>query len=287
MLPDRYPSPLHLPFNRSCLQRRFHLAPPDADPGGPGRLLVLQRGAMVVSVADSHLPAGDDAVPQGVAPDRFIGYWDDSPCRLRVLSGSVELPAGLQAQSLLASDPRLPLDLLSLGGVGMQLARWLKTSRFCGGCGGETCFLPGEWGRSCPACGDVRFPQVAPCVIVLVRRANQVLLTRKADWAPGRYSLVAGFVDVGECLEEAVMREVAEETGVRVANIRYVGSQSWPFPSQLMVGFVADWTAGELRVDRNELEDARWFDVDRLPVLPPKRSIARYILDTCLPSVGG
>lgn len=286
MLPEHYPSPLHLPFNRSCLQRRFRLESPDADPGEPGPLLVLQRGALVVTAKEGRLPAAE-MVPPGVVPDCFIGHWDGAPCRLRVLSGSVTLPATLRAQPLLAADPRLPLALLSLGGIGMQLARWLKTGRCCGCCGGETDFLPGEWGRSCAACGDVRFPSVAPCVIVLVRRGNRVLLTRKADWAPGRYSLVAGFVDIGECLEEAVMREVAEETGLQVANIRYVGSQSWPFPSQLMVGFVADWAGGELRIDRNELEDARWFEVDRLPVLPPRRSIARYILDSCLPPAAG
>jgi NAD+ diphosphatase len=112
-----------------------------------------------------------------------------------------------------------------------------------------------------------------------VRREGEVLLTRKAEWPEGRYSLVAGFVDFGECLEETVDREVEEETGVRVKDIRYVGSQCWPFPSQLMAGFTAEYAGGEVRVEEKELEDARWFPVTELPGMPPRRSIARFILD--------
>jgi len=106
-----------------------------------------------------------------------------------------------------------------------------------------------------------------------------VLLARKPEWAPGRYALVAGFVDNGESLEGAVAREVKEEVGVDVTDIQYVGSQNWPFPSQLMVGFVARYAGGELAVDRGELEDARWFPADALPDRPSRHSIARFILD--------
>jgi NAD+ diphosphatase len=115
-----------------------------------------------------------------------------------------------------------------------------------------------------------------------VTRPGEVLLTRKSAWAPNRYSLVAGFQEFGESLEETAIREVVEETGIKADNVRYLGSQCWPFPSQVMVGFVADYAGGEIKVDTDELEDARWFPVDDLPGLPPKRSIARYILDTTL-----
>ena len=104
-------------------------------------------------------------------------------------------------------------------------------------------------------------------------------MTRKAEWIPGRYSLVAGFLDFGESLEECAIREVREETGIEINNVRYVGSQNWPFPAQLMAGFVADYVAGDIQVDLNELEDARWFTCDALPLLPGRRSIARWIID--------
>ncbi len=109
-----------------------------------------------------------------------------------------------------------------------------------------------------------------------------MLLARKPNWFANRYSLVAGFQEFGESLEETAVREVAEETGVKVRNVCYIGSQCWPFPSQVMVGFVADYVEGEILVDTTELEDARWFPIDDLPELPPKRSIARYILDKTL-----
>ena len=114
---------------------------------------------------------------------------------------------------------------------------------------------------------------------MLVRRGNELLLTRKAEWVSGRYSLVAGFLDFGESLEECAIREVREETSIEVCNVRYVGSQNWPFPAQLMAGFVADYVSGDICVDLHELEDARWFPSDALPLLPASRSIARWIID--------
>ena len=136
-----------------------------------------------------------------------------------------------------------------------------------------------EWGAECSGCGYHHFPHVHPCAIVVVRRPGEILLTRKPQWVEGRYSLVAGFMEMGESLEETAAREVLEETGIVIDNIRYVGSQAWPFPSQLMAGFTADYVSGEIVIEQSELEDVRWFPVDDLPKLPPKRSIARYLID--------
>nr|NIQ93706.1 NAD(+) diphosphatase [Desulfuromonadales bacterium]NIR33890.1 NAD(+) diphosphatase [Desulfuromonadales bacterium]NIS40041.1 NAD(+) diphosphatase [Desulfuromonadales bacterium] len=233
--------------------------------------------------------SGRLALPEGGCPDfaaapgrppLFLGMWGGRPCRALALPDSVELPAGYSLENILASEPRIGIDLLSLAGVAAQALHWEKNSRFCSRCGAGMDRLPGERGKKCRGCGYAHFPHIHPCVIVIVRRPGEVLLTRKANWPEGRYSLVAGFLDFGECLEEAVAREVREETGVEIDNIRYIGSQAWPFPSQLMAGFVADWTGGEVVVEEAELEDARWFAVDDLPTLPPKRSIARYLIDT-------
>jgi len=280
-LPQFFSSPLHLPFNGACLQGRFFPAAADRDPGGAGFWLLL-RGSELVVTADLRLPEAE--LPAGfsdVSSDPlYIGNWEGRPCRALTLPKDHPLPAGFTAESLLASEPALSIELLTLGGVAGQILHWERNSLFCSRCGDAMERVAGEWGKKCRGCGYVHYPHIHPCVIVLVQRPGEVLLTRKAEWPPGRYSLVAGFIDFGECLEEAVAREVLEETGVRVTNVRYVGSQCWPFPSQLMAGFTADYVGGEVVVEEKELEDARWFPVTALPALPPKRSIARYIIDT-------
>ncbi|MDH3999276.1 MAG: NAD(+) diphosphatase [Desulfuromonadales bacterium] len=279
-LPQRYDSPLHLPFNRDSLQGCFELQAPDADPGGEGYGVLLRGNRLLVLEADGwfSLPCGQWREQTSL----YLGLWRGLPCRLIEWPQDQPLPDGLSAQSLMDDDPALPIELLSLGGMARMIRYWAQRSRYCGCCGLEMDWLPGEWGRCCARCDEHFFPPIHPCAIVLVRRPGQVLLTRKEIWAPGRYSLVAGFQEFGENLEETAIREVREETGVDIGNVRYVGSQCWPFPSQTMVGFVADYLGGELVVDKNELDDARWFDLKALPSLPPKRSIARYILDTAL-----
>jgi NAD+ diphosphatase len=174
---------------------------------------------------------------------------------------------------------RLPDDLLSLGGMAMQALWWESTSGHCPRCGEPTQRIENEWGKRCGRCRYEHYPHLHPCVIVLVRDGDRVLLARKAGWAPGRYALVAGFVDNGESLECCVQREVREEVGVEVDDIQYVGSQNWPFPSQLMVGFVARYAGGDVTVDAEELEDARWFRRTELPQGPSRHSIAGHIID--------
>ena len=227
------------------------------------------------------MPLPDRSLPDSLSGSSplYIGLWQGRPCRLLSVDPTQEPAEGFVAESLLAGDPRLPIELLSLGGLGGQVLHWERTSARCSICGGRPEWLPGEWGRRCRECGYSHFPHIHPCAIVIVRRPGEVLLTRKAGWPAGRYSLVAGFVDFGEWLEETVLREVKEETGVTVGNVRYVGSQGWPFPSQLMAGFTADYVSGEVQVEEKELEDVRWFSVDALPNLPPRRSIARYLID--------
>jgi NAD+ diphosphatase len=131
----------------------------------------------------------------------------------------------------------------------------------------------------CPGCGQLHFPRVAPAVIVLVQRGREILLGRSPHFSPGVYSTLAGFVEPGESLEECVHREIAEEVGVRVTDLRYFGSQPHPFPNSLMVGFVADWLEGEIQIDPREIEDARWFDRESLPELPHPMSIARALIE--------
>jgi NAD+ diphosphatase len=230
------------------------------------------------------MPAAADGAVETVT---FVGTYDGEACWVVGVAPDAPLPPGFRKESLVPRDTRLSQETLSLGGIALQTLHWERMSRHCPSCGKPTAAIDGESGRRCPACKAEHYPSLHPCVITLIRDGRRVLLTRKSFWPKNRYGLVAGFVDPAESLEEAVRREVQEEVGVEVKDITYVASQYWPFPSQLMVGFVATYAGGELRVDHEELEDARWFSTDALPDLPPPFSIARFILDRyCRNSLG-
>ena len=279
------PLSVHLPFNRGCLGEAFVPAkhggkPPDAT----GHWLIVQDQALVVEGGEGSVRLPTGAYPgnldEGAHEPLWLGTLAGTECWVTSLARGARLPANLRAETLIPMQgTRLPDDLLSLGGMALQALWWQGTSGHCPRCGERTERLEGEWGKRCPECRYEHYPHLHPAVIVLVKDGDRCLLARKAGWAPGRYALVAGFVDNGESLEGAVAREVKEEVGVEVDDIRYVGSQNWPFPSQLMVGFVARYAGGEIRIDRDELEDARWFPRNALPGLPSRHSISRYIID--------
>ena len=282
----RYPETVDLPFNSSALQGEFRPRfPGEPAPEGAGWWLLLQGSNLLVSVETGRpeLPYGD--LPDELAAVKFscIGSWRGEPLRLGSVGRSSPLPAHYAAEPFNASGDVLDDALLTLGGIGMQIRHWHKQSRYCNRCGAILEPMVGNRGKRCPACFYEHFPAIHPCAIVLVQRGDEFLLVRKKEWTPGRYGLVAGFLDLGESLEECAAREVLEETGITVRNVRYVGSQCWPFPSQLMAGFVADYASGEIRVEEAELEDVRWFHRRALPEgLPPARSIARWIIDRYL-----
>jgi len=174
----------------------------------------------------------------------------------------------------------------TLAGRAVQLVEWDRTHRFCGRCGTPTEPAPGERARRCPACGLLAFPRLAPAAITLVTRGDEALLARGRLFPVPMYSCIAGFVEPGETLEEAVQREVREEVGVELAEVSYTASQPWPFPHSLMVGFEATWGSGEIEIDGDEIVDAGWFTADDLPTIPPPMSIARTLIDRWLARVG-
>lgn len=186
--------------------------------------------------------------------------------------------AGLRLVPLRTAWRELDPEDFRLAGTARQKAEWIRTHRFCSHCAARTELDPRTEGLTCTRCGQIHYPRVAPAVIVLVQRGREALLGRSSRFPAGVYSTLAGFVEPGETLEECVHREIEEESGVRVHNLRYFGSQSHPFPHSLMVGFVADWLEGDVVVDPDELEDARWFDVDDLPPRPHPRSIAHALI---------
>ena len=162
-----------------------------------------------------------------------------------------------------------------------HISQWRRESRFCGSCGSANIdALSGETARQCTACGRLEFPRIAPAVItIVINDRGEALLARNIKSINGMYSLVAGFNEAGESLEDTVAREIREEVNIEVKDIRYIRSQPWPFPNSLMLGFTARHKAGEPRPDRIEIEDAQWFKRDKLPLIPGYGSVSRYLID--------
>ena len=257
------------------------LYPPTRPADGPAGWQLFRGAELLMreNAAPALLP-GTAAAPDGVAVDEtlLLGALADHPVLVGALADDAPIPAGFQAVGLRAVLAQADAELTALAGYGAQLFRWTRTSRFC-----PACATPLEsndgWGKVCASCGNAIYPPVSPATITLIHDGgDRVLLGSKPGWGK-RYSLIAGFVEPGETLEECVAREVAEEVGVAVTDLRYVGSQPWPFPHQLMVGFTARYAGGAIAIDTTELADAAWFARDALPELPPPFSIARQIIE--------
>ena len=190
------------------------------------------------------------------------------------------LPPGWEAAGLRSWFGRLPDGLAAIAMQASQLLEWQRTHRWCGACGVPTQRLTHERAVQCPRCGLRSYPRISPAMMVLITRGRQLLLASNVSFPEGRYSALAGFLEAGESVEAALHREVAEEVGLKVHDLRYFGSQSWPFPHALMLAFTAEWLAGDISVDPTELRDARWFDPDALPDLPPANvSISRALVE--------
>jgi NAD+ diphosphatase len=177
-----------------------------------------------------------------------------------------------------AADPRLAA-LAAPASRALGIINWHNATRYCGRCGGALADHEKDLARQCPACGNVIYPRISPAVIVVVERDDTILLARHSYRNQDVFSCLAGFLEHGETLEECVAREVREETGIDVHNIRYVGSQSWPYPDQFMIAFRAEWKSGEVCVDPEELLEAKWFTRDNLPNTPKKGTVAWNLIN--------
>jgi NAD+ diphosphatase len=205
----------------------------------------------------------------------YLGRLDDLDCWALQLR---EAPAGWQGTALRAAMLQFPDALMGLASRAAQVLEWDRAHRFCGVCGTPTEPAANERSRKCPACGHSAYPRLSPAMMVLIYRGRELLLARSPHYAPGMFSALAGFVEAGESLEDCVHREVLEEVGVTVRHLRYYGSQSWPFPHSLMLAFSAEWQAGEVVPQEDEIEAAGWFDIDALPGIPPRFSIAGHLI---------
>lgn len=238
-------------------------------------LLLADHGDTPAIPCTAQLP-----VPASIVTSkRFIGIYDGIPCITLTVDAE---PDGFMNVMLRKSRSYIDNDLWIIAGRASQILQWQRDNVFCGRCGTAMEEKSGELTMDCPQCGFSSYPRVSPAVIMSVIRDGTILLGRAPRFPGGMYSTLAGFVEPGETLEEAVRREVLEETGIEVADIRYVASQAWPFPHSIMIGFTARYAGGELRIDPEELEDAGWFSPDNMPPLPAKLSIARRLIDLYL-----
>jgi NAD+ diphosphatase len=243
------------------------LQPPDT--AGTSRWYWVRGGTVAVSA---------EAPPSDWSP-HFLGLRGDVACWAVEPPEGHEGPEDTTFVDLYRLFGAVDEQEWAIAGRAVQLIAWARTHRYCGACGEPTEATAGERAMRCPGCGLLAFPRLAPAVITLVHRGDAVLLARGVTFPLPMYSCIAGFVEPGETLEQAVAREVFEEVGVMVDDVRYVASQPWPFPHSLMLGFTARWVGGDIEIDPKEIVDAAWWTRDDLPPIPSGISIARTLID--------
>lgn len=241
-------------------------------------------GPKLLVAGDAQMPAvptSGELERAGVAGIRhYLGRLDGAHCIAMLLADDSDPPPGFALAGLRELFLRVPEALLAIAARAFQVVEWDRTHRYCGRCGTPTRDREGERAKQCPACGYVAYPRISPAMMVLVTREREVLLARANRFPGAMYSALAGFVEAGESIEDCVHREVREEVGIDVTDLRYFASQSWSFPHSLMIAYTAHYAGGELVPDPSEIADVRWFGVDALPDLPSRVSIARRLIDT-------
>jgi NAD+ diphosphatase len=249
-------------------------------PGTPGPWFLFRGSDLLVRVNGgvAEVPVAADPASLGLAVPvvHHIGSADGAPCR--AAETAADAPDGWTFAGLRSLFPVLPEPLFRVAGRALMVVDWDRTHRFCGRCGTATRAKEGERARECPACGELAYPRISPAIIVAVTRGDRILLVRHHRFAQ-RFTVIAGYVEPGETLEECVHREVREETGIEIGEPRYFANQPWPFPHSLMVAFTAAYASGEIRVEPSELIEGGWFTADDLPVVPDKVTIARRLID--------
>lgn len=238
-----------------------------------GYWFVVNRGKLKLTAESLSIPFGAWQQQQINDPEMIchIGEWQQQPCYLVVSNDQQQADEWYSARTLLEKAEPVWFELAARA---CQLALFLQSHRYCGQCGNKMQLVSWELAMLCHKCGHRCYPRISPCVLVAIKKDQQILLARSKRHKPGFFSILAGFVESGETLEQAAAREVYEEVGVRIQNLRYVGSQPWPFPHSLMAGFLADYQSGDIVCQEDEIEEAGWFHFDDLPEIPPIQTLS-------------
>ncbi|MEE2782125.1 MAG: NAD(+) diphosphatase [Pseudomonadota bacterium] len=211
-----------------------------------------------------------------VTSKHFLGNYLNRPCFAVAAKGTAT--QGFALMGLRNLLGRTNQSLFYLAGRAKQIIEWHETHQFCSRCGASVADHEVDRAKECPSCKLISYPRLSPSIIVLITKGEEMLLARNAAWPNGMYSTLAGFVEPGESIEQTVHREVFEEVGLHVRNLHYFGSQSWPFPNSLMLGFHAQYDSGEIVCQEGEIADAQWFRADNLPQIPPKTAISGWLI---------
>ena len=255
------------------------LSPPEGTSEDAWYFLFLD--GQLVSVPNQGIPQPIDGdafrwLDVEVNCKHYLGEYRGNSCFAVDAAGAI--PEGYAASTLYGLLGRLDSPVFYLAGRAQQIIDWHNTHRFCGKCGAPTRDHTSDRAKECTSCGHIAYPRLSPSIIVLVRRGEEMLLARNANFPVEMYSTLAGFIEAGETAEECLVREVKEEVGVDVGDIRYFRSQSWPFPNQLMLGYFARYAGGDIVCDPTEIADADWFHYTELPPVPPTSSISGQLI---------
>ena len=244
---------------------------------------IYARGKLLVKIRNDtcSIPETADLAEYhtAVIHKQYLGTLDNRPCYAAEIDSEALKQTGLEFRDLRSLFGKLDENLIWVAGRANQLVNWNQIHQYCGSCGEPTEFKTDERAKICPQCGLTNYPRLSPAVIVAVLKNDRILLGRNKRFKLPFYSVLAGFVEPGETLEACVQREIREEVGITVKNIRYFGSQPWPFPDSLMIAFIADYASGSICLDGSEIMDAAWFKKDNLPKIPPRISIARQLIE--------
>ncbi len=272
---------------KSVYKRYIPSVIPDPENSNDKYWFIFNQNKMMITSDKIKIPCAKNIEEICVFPIRtqYLGTLDGHPCYSAEVNSDICEQEEMNFRDLRLLYDVLDEDLFLLAGKAFQIVNWDQTHQYCGRCGVQTEAVEGENAKICPECGFISYTRISPAIITAVLKEDKILLAHNSSFPKERYSIIAGFVEPGETLEECVKREVMEEVGIAVKNIKYFGSQPWPFPHSLMIGFISEYESGEICVDDYEITDAKWFDVDNLPELPSKMSISREIIDWCIKSM--
>jgi len=247
--------------------------------------LIFRGDELLLRDSDLSPAYGAVAAAMNIRPERIhpVGTLSDRYFQTAWVERDAAAMPGYSFKKLRSLFGAIDDHLVAIAGRAYQIAEWARTHRYCGSCATATELVAGERCLKCPACGMTAYPRISPAMMVLIRKGDAILLARHTASPTNRFSALAGFLEAGESIEEAVHREVFEEVRLKIHNLRYFGSQSWPFPHSLMIAYTADYLSGEISIDENEIAEARWYGPnDTLPEYASTISIAGSLINSHL-----